>query len=103
MKISKRPFGPFLDVPCDDIKPAGFKCRECRHPVEKLAKVLPNLVPRMFFYSCKCGMVTTWEDEAQPQGSRVWRLNTNLLKRSGAKVLIFNGARKLSAGFSGIN
>ena len=55
-------FGPFL-VPAEDIRFAGWPCPRCRRPVRYIGKVLPGLAPRMMFHACKCGTVTTWEDD----------------------------------------
>ena len=103
MSSEKRPFGPFIDVPVEDIKPAGFMCWTCRQAVERLTKAFPSQVVRMFFYACSCGTIICWEDERQPRGSRHWRLNIKLMRASRTKVLIFNGNRPLSADFSGTN
>jgi hypothetical protein len=103
MSSEKRPFGPFVDVPAADIRDVGFICYGCRNPVERLAKVLPAMVPRMIFYACACGCVVTWEDENQPKDSRIWRLNIELLKSTGTKVVFFNGNRPLAPDFSGTN
>jgi hypothetical protein len=103
MSSEKRSFGPFADVPAEDVKRTGFICHGCRRSVERLAKALPMMVPRMMFYACICGTVAVWEDERQPCGSRHWRMNIELLKRSGAGLLIFNGRRPLKPDFSGIN
>ena len=99
----KRRFGPFGNVPSEDVKAVGFKCHGCQHSVERLAKVLPGMVVRMFFYACLCGTVAVWEDENQPKNSRIWRMNTNLMKRTNTQVLIFNGNRPLAPNFSGTN
>jgi hypothetical protein len=95
-------FGPFLNVPSAAIRRAGFKCDSCRRPVRVFRHPLPMLVPRMVFYACRCGTIVVWEDERQPtQGN--WRMNVELLRRSGAGVLIFNGAKETPPGFTGIN
>src|ERR1700738_3924427 len=99
---TKRRFGPFLDVSAEDIKSAGFICYGCRRPVEKLAKALPLMVPRLIFYACQCGTIVVWEDETKPRGSRHWRMNTKLLKSAGVQMIIFNGNRPLAPAFSGI-
>lgn len=98
-----RTFGPFRDVPTEDVKPAGFKCKVCHRLVEKFAMVLPGLVVRMLFYGCLCGTLVVYEDEAQPQDARTWRLLADLMNKTGAKVLIFNGNRELSPDFNGLN
>jgi hypothetical protein len=56
----------------------------------------------MIFYSCRCGTVAVWEDEAQPQDSAHWALNIGLLK-TGAELAIFNGDKPTRPSFSGIN
>ena len=103
MSGEKRPFGPFVNIPVADIRGAGFICYGCRRPVEKLAKALPMMVPRLIFYACSCGTIICWEDERQPRGSRHWRMNTKLMRASGARVVIFNGNRPLAPDFSGTN
>jgi hypothetical protein len=102
MKGETRAFGPFLDVPADAVSDAGFHCLHCRRPVERFAQVIPDLVPRMLFYGCPCGTVVVFEDEAQPN-QKLWWHNIKLLKKTGAKVLVFNGNRPLEEGFSGVN
>ena len=97
-----RRFGPFLEVPCDAVKPAGWKCHECRNPVERFAQALPGMVPRMIFHACACGCAVVFEDETQPH-PRTWRLVIDLLKASKAKVAIFDGGKSLSPDFSGVN
>jgi hypothetical protein len=62
-------FGPFTNIPQELIHPVGFDCLECHSPVRRFGVVVPQLLPRMMFYSRKCGTVAVWEDEAQPQGS----------------------------------
>ena len=103
MSSETRPFGPFTNVPSEDVKSAGFICYECRHLVERLHKAFPSQVVRMFFFVCQCGVVATWEDEAQPTNSRIWKLNVRLMKSAGVQFLIFNGNRPLFPNFSGTN
>jgi hypothetical protein len=98
-----RQFGPFQEVPCDEIKPAGLSCPECRRQIERAAKSLPGMVPRVLFYACQCVTAVVWEDERQPRNARAWRLVIDLAKASDAKVAIFNGNRPLSPDFLGIN
>jgi hypothetical protein len=98
-----RPFGPFTNIPCDDIKTAGFHCPKCRKPVEKFAMMLPAMVPRMIFYSCRCGTVTVWEDESQPENSEIWSWNVDLLRKHKVHLVMFNGDKPLSPGFAGQN
>jgi hypothetical protein len=102
---TERKFGPFL-IPADahdQIKPAGFACFDCHHPVERLAMVVPAMVPRMVFYVCKCGTVQVWEDEKQPSGSVHWRENMELLRSANVELLAFNGNKPLQTNFSGSN
>ena len=97
-----RAFGPFVNIPAELIKSAGFGCRVCHKPVERFAKSLPYAVPRMIFHSCACGTVVTWEDENQPR-RKYWRHLVRLLQKSGATVVMFNENKPLSEGFSGLN
>jgi hypothetical protein len=103
MNKKTRAFGPFTNVPVDAIKPAGFSCKYCKQPVEKFSQAVPYLVPRMIFHACKCGTLFTWEDESQPDSSRVWKFNVRLMRRSGAQLVVFNGNRPLRPDFSGAN
>jgi hypothetical protein len=96
-------FGPFADIPSDSIKPVGFSCRICKHPVRRFCAVVPNLVPRMMFYVCKCGAIAVWEDEKQPKDAQHWRQNIKLLKKAGVGLVVFNGNKPTPASFSGIN
>jgi hypothetical protein len=97
-----RAFGPFVAIPSELIKSAGFGCRVCHKPVERFAQSLPYAVPRMIFHSCACGTVVTWEDENQVR-RKDWRPLVRLLQKAGAKVLMFNGNKPLSEDFSGLN
>ena len=97
-----RSFGPFVEVPSELIKSAGFGCRVCHKPVERFAQATPYGVPRMIFHACRCGTVVTWEDENQVR-RKDWRSLVRLLQKAGAKVLMFNGNKPLSKGFSGLN
>ena len=56
----------------------------------------------MIFHACRCGTVVTWEDETQAR-CKDWRPLVRLLQKSGAKVVMFNGNKPLSEGFSGLN
>jgi hypothetical protein len=95
-------FGPFLNVPSAAIGRAGFRCDSCRKPVRLFRQAVPTLVPRMVFYACRCGTIVVWEDERQPTQA-IWPMLFELLRRSGAGVLIFNGAKETPPGFTGIN
>jgi hypothetical protein len=95
-------FGPFLNVPRELIKCAGFGCRVCHKPVECFLQTVPYLVPRMVFHACRCGTVVTWEDENQP-GRKEWRHLVRMMQKSGANVLMFNGDKPLSESFTGLN
>jgi hypothetical protein len=97
-----RRFGPFLAIPCADIRLAGWRCQRCRRQVEVLAIVVPALAPRMIFNACKCGCVVTWEDET-PCCPETWPSSTRLLKKYRVGVLIYNGDRPLGPQFSGVN
>jgi len=97
-----RDFGPFTGVGIDEVEPAGFRCQHCGTDVERARKVVPGGVPRMCFFACPCGCVVVWEDERQPTQRRWWHA-IKLLKRSGAKVAIFNGDKTLPPDFSGLN
>jgi hypothetical protein len=100
----KRAFGPFLNVPVAEIHLAGFDCFCCKRPVERFRQVVPHVVPRMCFYTCRCGgCIVVWEDERQPNDSKIWDWNMKLLKQAGADLAIFNGNKPLSPGFSGCN
>jgi hypothetical protein len=59
-------FGPFREVDASSIKLAGWPCQRCRKPVRVLRVVVPYLVERLSFHSCKCATVCTWEAESQP-------------------------------------
>jgi hypothetical protein len=96
-------FGPFTNIPSNDIHEAGFKCYTCRQSVRRFKAVVPHLLPRMVFYSCRCGSVAVWEDESQPASSKTWRFNMTLLAKAGVDIVIFNGGRETPAGFQGIN
>jgi hypothetical protein len=98
-----RPFGPFAEIPNEEITLAGFRCPFCKTPVERYAKTIPEMVPRVLFYACQCFTVVCWEDESKPTGARVWRHVNELAKATGAEVLLFNGNRPLSPDFMGIN
>jgi hypothetical protein len=100
--MTKEPFGPFREIPSDQIRFAGWPCPRCRKPVRKFGQVIPMLVPRMMFYGCRCVTVSVWEDEFQC-GPKTWPRNVALAKRTGAGLLIFNGGRDTPPGFSGIN
>jgi hypothetical protein len=97
-----RSFGPFVEIPCELIKNAGFSCRTCRRPVERFAQAIPYGVPRMVFHACGCGCVVVWEDEIAIK-HRHWRSMVALLQRSGAEVLMINGNNPLEESFSGVN
>jgi hypothetical protein len=103
MEAETRTFGPFLDVPRDAVKPTGFVCKYCRKPVEKFAQVVPYLVSRVFFHACRCGATVTFEDESQPDNSRIWKINVRLMRKARASVLIFNGNKPIPPQFHGIN
>jgi len=102
---TERKFGPFL-IPADQldqIKPAGFACFDCQQPVERMALVVPEMVPRLVFYACRCGTVEVWEDEQQPSGSSHWRQNMEMLRAAKVDLLVFNGNKPLQPDFSGSN
>jgi hypothetical protein len=97
-------FGPFTNVPQELIHPVGFDCSQCGGTVRRFGVVMPHLIPRLVFYSCRCGTISVWEDEAQPHGSQHWALNIELLKKSGASLVIFNGNKsRPPPSFAGIN
>jgi hypothetical protein len=96
-----RPFGPFVNIPGELIKSAGFGCRSCHRTVEQFAQAVPPVIPRMIFHACACGTVVTWEDEAQVT-RRSWRGLMKLLQKSSADVLMFNGGKE-SPEFQGVN
>jgi hypothetical protein len=99
-----RSFGPFLEVPTDEIKRAGFGCLRCKQPVEVLRKVLPGVMPRMIFHSCRCEYTTvTWEDEAVPRTARDWLVAVKVMRRARVRILVINQGRELSPGFSGLS
>jgi hypothetical protein len=102
MNRAEEAFGPFLNVPSAAIQRAGFKCDRCGKPVRVFRHALPILVPRVSIYNCKCGSVICGEDEEQLTQA-IWQMNVELLRRSGAEVVIFNGAKETPPGFTGIN
>lgn len=94
--------GPFL-VPSELIKPAGFCCKSCRHPVRVVRQMVPLLLPRICIFACGCGVgVAVWEDECQPT-ENTWRLNMELARKTGAGMLIFNGGKDTPPEFQGRN
>jgi hypothetical protein len=97
-----RAFGPFVGIPDELIKSAGFSCGLCHKPVERFAATVPGGVLRMIFHACRCGTVVTWEDETQVR-CKDWRPLVRLLQKSGAKAVMFDGNKPLSEGFSGLN
>jgi hypothetical protein len=96
------PFGPFTNVPSDQIQFAGFPCCRCRKPVRRFGVVIPGLIPRAMFYGCRCGNVMVWEDERQPTAA-IWLSNLDLLKDTDCELAIFNGGKETPPGFQGIN
>jgi hypothetical protein len=98
-----RLFGPFIEVPSHLVRKVGFTCPTCRNPLERLAQVVPYLVPRVVLTACDCGCVVTWEDEHQVKSRRGWQELVGFMKRTGMDVIIFNGNRPTPPGFSGIN
>jgi len=62
-------------------------------------QVIPGMVVRAFVYTCKCGTIETWENEAQPSGSSHWQKNIELLRQSGTDVAFFNGDKPLGPDF----
>src|SRR5260370_20283333 len=100
--METRAFGPFIEVPAEEVSLTNFKCMHCKEPVEVLRQVIPGLVPGICIHACRCGSVAVWEDERQPTG-KLWYWNIKLLKQTGAKLAIFNGDKPLSPGFSGCN
>jgi hypothetical protein len=96
------PFGPFLDIPSAEIRFSGWPCKRCRRPVRKFGAVVPSLVPRMMFFVCRCGTVAAWEDERQPS-QKTWPDCAQLLRDSGAGMVVFNGDKPTAAGFQGVN
>jgi hypothetical protein len=97
-----RSFEPFLEVPVAEISAAGFACQGCRQAVEVIRKSFPYSVVRMCIYACQCGAVAVFEDERQPN-RQSWRATMRLLKKTGAKLAIFNGNKELRPNFSGLN
>jgi hypothetical protein len=96
-------FGPFENVPAELIHPAGFNCRKCKRVVRRAGVVCPGVIPRIMFYSCKCGTIAVWEDERQPRDAQHWAQNIELLKKAGVDLVIFNGNKPTPPSFSGIN
>ena len=97
-----RHFGPFSNVSTEEVKPAGWHCRHCRQPVEVAHQIVPYVVPRMIFHACECGTVVTWEDENNPSRAS-WRHLTRLMRKTGVKVVMFNGNKPISPDFQGRN
>jgi hypothetical protein len=79
VSASTRRFGPFVNVPCEGVQLAGWRCQRCRKQVERFAQAIPGMVPRMIFCACKWGTIVVWEDESQPC-SASWPLATRLMK-----------------------
>jgi hypothetical protein len=96
------PFGPFLAIPSAEIFFCHWACTRCRRPVRKFGAVVPSMVPRMMFFGCMCGTVAAWEDKRQPS-QKTWPSCVQLLRESGAGMLVFNGDKPTPAGFQGVN
>jgi hypothetical protein len=95
-------FGPFRNVDAESIKPAGWGCRHCRKPVRFISVVVPHLVERLNFHSCKCATICTWEAEQQPTAER-WSRHVKLARKAGADLVIFNGNKPTPPEFPGLN
>jgi hypothetical protein len=102
MSNTARAFGPFVDVPLDTIGVAGFPCNHCRRLVERIAQIMPGLAPRLVVYTCRCGAVFVWEDEAQPDDISWWH-TIKALRRAKCDVVIFNGNKTTTEKFQGVN
>jgi hypothetical protein len=98
----KRAFGPFIEVPAEEVSKTSFRCMHCKEPVEVLRQVIPYLVPRLCVHACQCGAIAVWEDERQPT-AKAWYWSIKMLRQAGAKLAIFNGNKELDAAFSGRN
>jgi hypothetical protein len=100
-----REFGPLL-IPPDypyPIAKAGWVCRDCNKPVEKLIVQMPQGIYRQHLYQCDCVCVGVWADETQPHGARHWQLNVQLAKATGTEFLLFNGDKPLAPEFQGFS
>jgi hypothetical protein len=95
-------FGPFTNVRSAEIFFCHWACTRCRRPVRRFATVVPDLVPRILFFACKCGCVATFEDERRPTKKTLPNC-VRLLRESGAGMLVFNGDKPTPAGFQGVN
>ena len=103
--VSQREFGPFL-IPLDypfPIAKAGWVCRDCNKPVEKLIVCIPGGILRAHFYRCHCVCVGVWADEQQPHGASHWQMNVRLAQKTGAELLVFNGNKPLPPDFQGFS
>ena len=95
-------FGPFINVPAELIKFAGWSCQSCRQPVRRMGIPAPPRVPRMLIYSCPCGSIGCWEDEDQPT-QNLWSDSVRLLCEMGATFALFNGNKLTLPDFQGVN
>jgi hypothetical protein len=102
METDTRTFGPFQNVPAEQIRSTGFVCGHCKRPVEMLAQSTPNLAPRMIFRACRCGTVVVWEDETQAT-EKTWWHSVKLMRKARVNVVMFNGAKPTTPEFQGVN
>lgn len=78
----KEQFGPFLDVPVAEIRPAGFDCPKCRKPVQKWsARYFPEVSDFMLIFACRCTSTGCWQLENLPQTAKHWFRIVRLAKK----------------------
>jgi hypothetical protein len=98
MKLDHISFGPFLDVPVVEIRPAGFDCPTCRKPVEKwVMRYFHELDDFMLIFAFRCVSAGCWQLENPPQTADHWfrivqlarknRTEFALITPKGAEVL----------------
>jgi hypothetical protein len=98
----RRMLGPF-SVCADDVKLAGFWCKDCHHPVEVARQSVPTLAPRACLFGCRCDVgVIVWEDETQPN-RQSWSRVMKQARKSNVALVVYNENRPTSPGFQGLN
>jgi hypothetical protein len=101
-KTPTRPrFGPFMDVREKDIEAAGWNCRCCAKPIEKLMKFVPSEADFLCVYACGCTNVVCWELEGPPNGPEHWLRLTKLQKASGTDIVALTPKAAISLHRSG--
>jgi hypothetical protein len=86
MKVDHETFGPVVDVPSREIRPAGFDCPSCHKPVRKL-RTASHDGDYLSVYVCRCANAAAWEQENAPRTAAQWLTIVRLARKTKADFI----------------